>query len=130
VVPSPHILVVDDNQALRENIAEALLLEGYAVEEAGTGAQALELLARDPLPGVVLIDMMMPGMSGRELVEQVRREPRLAALKVVLVSGMSPTREPLQVDAVLGKPFGVADLLRTVERLLRAPPGSPAQPPV
>lgn len=118
-VPAAHrILVVDDNEALRENLVEALELEGYEVQAVASGAAALEALAEDPLPGVVLIDMLMPGMSGPELVAAIRRDPRLAGLKVALVTGVTPTREALAVDAVLGKPFGVADLLGLIERLL------------
>jgi CheY-like chemotaxis protein len=127
-VPSPHrILIVDDNEPLRENISEALELEGYEVDAVGTGQLALVALARDPLPGVVLIDMMMPGMSGKELVVALRREPRLAGLKVVLISGLAPALDALPVDAVLGKPFGVAELLGVVERLLPPTP-QPATP--
>lgn len=120
-----RILVVDDNDALRENISEALELEGYAVEAVATGQAALAALARDPLPGVVLIDMLMPGMSGQDLVAALRRDPRLARLRVVLVSGLAPARDALPVDAVLGKPFGVAELLAVVERLLAAPAPAP-----
>ena len=69
---APRILVVDDNEALRENIAEALELEGYAVTAVGSGARALETLASEPLPAVVLIDVRMPGMSGTELVGRLR----------------------------------------------------------
>jgi CheY-like chemotaxis protein len=127
VPPLHRILVVDDNAALRENISEALELEGYPVEAVAGGRQALEVLARDPLPAVILIDMMMPGMSGRELVAALRGDTRLAPLKIVLVSGMAPARDSLPVDAVLGKPFGVADLLAIVDRLLPARP-QPALP--
>jgi CheY-like chemotaxis protein len=127
VLLTQRILVVDDNDALRENISEALELEGYQVEAVAGGRQALEVLSRDPLPGVVLVDMMMPGMSGRELVAALRGDPRLAPLKIVLVSGLAPARESLPVDATLGKPFGVADLLAIVDRLLPARP-QPAMP--
>ncbi|MCM2333213.1 MAG: response regulator [Anaeromyxobacteraceae bacterium] len=122
-----RILVVDDNDALRENLTEALELEGYAVEAVATGQAALAALDREPLPGAVLIDMLMPGMSGLELVAALRRDPRLARLKVALVSGLPPTREALPVDAVLGKPFGVSELLAVVDRLL-AEAGAPAAP--
>jgi len=123
-----RILVVDDNDALRENLVEALELEGYTVEAVASGAAALVVLASDPLPGVVLIDMLMPGMSGQELVTSIRRDPRLAHLKVALVTGLTPARDAVPVDAVLGKPFGVADLLRVVERLLAAGAAAPATP--
>jgi CheY-like chemotaxis protein len=120
-VPAAHrILVVDDNDALRDNLVEALELEGYRVDAVASGAEALAALERGPLPSVVLVDMLMPGMSGPELVAALRRDPRLAHLKVAMVTGLDPAREALAVDAVLGKPFGVADLLRVVERLLAA----------
>jgi len=126
-VPAANrILVVDDNDALRENLVEALELEGYSVDAVASGTAALGILARDPLPGVVLIDMLMPGMSGQELVTSIRRDPRLAHLKVALVTGLTPAKDHLPVDAVLGKPFGVADLLRVVERLLAAGAAAPA----
>ena len=124
--PPNRILVVDDNQALRENIAEALELDGYQVEGVGSGLLALEVLALDPLPALVLVDMMMPGMSGRDLVEAVRRDPRLARLKIVLISGLAPSSGALPVDAVLGKPFGVARLLEVIERLAPRARPSPA----
>jgi CheY-like chemotaxis protein len=75
---------------------------------------------------VVLVDMVMPGMSGPELGAAVRRDPRLAHLKLALVTGLTPAREALPVDAVLGKPFGVADLLGVVERLLAGAPSATA----
>jgi CheY-like chemotaxis protein len=116
----PRILVVDDNEALRENIAECLEGEGFHVALAADGPGALDQLSRDPLPGVVLIDMMMPGMSGPELVSRIRNEPRLAGLRVVLATGMVPARGAVNVDAVLTKPFGVGELLDTVRPLLHA----------
>ncbi|HET9552160.1 MAG TPA: response regulator [Anaeromyxobacteraceae bacterium] len=116
---APHrILVVDDNDALRENLAECLEGEGYHVAVAGDGRGALASLAQDPLPGVILIDMMMPGMSGPELVSRIRAEPRLAGIPVVLATGMSPARGSIPVDAILQKPFGINELLDTVRPLL------------
>ena len=112
------ILVVDDNDALRENLTEALELEGYAVQAVADGHAALDALRAEPLPGVVIIDMMMPGLSGAELVARIRAEPRLSRLKVLLATGMAPARDALPVDAVLQKPFGVVELLAAVGRLL------------
>jgi CheY-like chemotaxis protein len=114
----PRILVVDDNDALRENIAEALEGEGFAVAVARDGVSALEQLEAEPLPRVVLVDMVMPGMSGLELVTRIRGEPRLAGVRLVLASGLSPPRGTVAADATLTKPFGVAELLATVRPLL------------
>ena len=68
-----RILVVDDNAALRENLAEALQLEGYEVAVAGDGAAALALLAVEPFPSVVVLDLVMPGLDGRELARRLRK---------------------------------------------------------
>ncbi len=116
--PSPHILVVDDNEALRENLVEALELEGYSVVAAADGRGALEHLAAEPPPGVVLLDLMMPGISGRELLSLIRANPRLQAVRVVITTGLSGSRaRVVHADAVLMKPFGVKDLLAVLRKV-------------
>jgi CheY-like chemotaxis protein len=111
----PRILVVDDNDALRENLAECLEDEGYQVLEARDGHGALSILSEDPLPVAVLVDMVMPGMAGAELVARIRGEPRLAGLRLVLSTGMAPPRGTVAADAILVKPFGMADLLAKLQ---------------
>jgi CheY-like chemotaxis protein len=113
-----RILVVDDNADLRENLVECLELEGYSVGAAADASRALALLAVDPLPDLVIIDMMMPGMSGRELVARLRADPRLSALRVVMASGTAHDRAALKVDAVLTKPFGVEQLTAVLRQQL------------
>jgi CheY-like chemotaxis protein len=110
--PLPRILVVDDNEALRENLAEALELEGYAPVTAADGAAALRRLA-DERFDAVLLDLVMPGMDGRELLRRIREEPRLTALRVVVTTGHtgSRARAGVPADAFLHKPFGVRELL-------------------
>jgi CheY-like chemotaxis protein len=120
-MPEPRrILVVDDNADLRENLVECLELEGYSVGAASDGARALALLAADPLPDLIIIDMMMPGMTGRELVARLRADPRLRALRLVLASGTPHDRAALRVDAVLVKPFGVEQLTEVLRQQLEA----------
>ena len=111
-----HILVVEDSAALRENLQEALELEGYRVTVAADGRRALEALAADPRPGVVVADLMMPGMGGRELVERIRAEPLLAGLRVVIATGhpSASVRAGIAADAFLEKPFGVKELLAAI----------------
>jgi CheY-like chemotaxis protein len=116
--------VVDDNDALRENLADCLEAEGFQVAEARSGQGALDHLARGPLPSVILVDQMMPGMTGTELVSRIRTDPRLAGVRLVLATGLAPPRGALHVDAVLTKPFGVAELLEAIR-----PPAVPAGPP-
>ena len=117
MAPDPaRILVVEDNLALRENLQEALELEGFRVTVAADGRRALDALGAEPRPAVVLVDLMMPGMDGRELVERIRAEPNLAGLRVVVATGYSSAkaRAGVQADAFLEKPFGVEELLEAI----------------
>jgi CheY-like chemotaxis protein len=120
-----RILVVDDNDALRENLAEALELEGFEVAVAADGPGALARLGEDPSYAVVLLDLVMPGMDGRAVLERIRDDPRLAALRVVVTTGHSGSRARagLQADGFLTKPFGVRELLAAIRRVgVDAPP--------
>ncbi len=113
-----RILVVDDNEALRENLVEALVLEGYDVASEPDGAAALRRLEREPFEGV-LLDLMMPGMDGREVLARIRQDGRHAQLRVVMTTGYSgpAARAGLPADAFLMKPFGVRELLDALRRV-------------
>jgi two-component system, OmpR family, response regulator MprA len=117
----PRILVVDDNAALRENLAEALEDEGYSVVLAEDGARALAALEQGPLPEVVLLDLMMPKIDGRELVARIRADARWAGVRLVLTSGLSNPEElgGSPVDAFLPKPFSLEHLLGTLQSVRR-----------
>jgi len=117
----PRILVVDDNDALLENLAECLEQEGFHVSVARSGRRALDSLASDPLPRVIIVDQMMPGMTGTELATRIRADPRLAEVRLVLSTGLTPAKGGVPVDAILTKPYGVDDLLGAVRPLLDRP---------
>lgn len=113
-LPSPvRILVVDDNEALRENLAETLQLEGYDVVEAADGPTALARLRQDGSFRAVLLDLSMPGMDGREVLGALRGDPLLEAVRVVVTTGHAGAKASagLAADGFLLKPFGVHELL-------------------
>jgi CheY-like chemotaxis protein len=116
----PRVLVVDDNVSLRENLVECLLIEGYPVDVAADGNAALAALMADPRPDVLVADLMMPGLDGRELVRRIRADPRLASVRIVLTTGHpSPAvRQGIAVDAFLAKPFGVNELLAAIRKAM------------
>jgi len=118
----PHILVVDDDAALLENMAECLSGEGFEVSVARDAATALARLELDPRPALVIIDQLMPGMTGTELMALIRGRPALAGVRLVLVSGLPPARGggDGDADAVLEKPFGVEELIGTLRAQLAA----------
>ena len=125
-VAGPRVLVVDDDDAIRECISEVLRDEGYEVICAGNGAQALDVLEQGGAggaPGLVLLDLMMPVMSGWEVLERMQESARLSQVPVVVVSAMCAPG----VCAHLGKPVDIEILLRTVARFARASAAPPSR---
>jgi DNA-binding response OmpR family regulator len=113
------VLVVDDEQDLLSAVSGVLGDEGYDVIECSDGAQALEYLAGER-PDAALIDVMMPGMSGLELVERMRKNPRLQGLPIVMMSAVD-TLDVSGADLAgfLKKPFQLKRLLDTIRTVSR-----------
>lgn len=115
-----RVLLVDDDPDALELAAETLIFEGWEVSRAASGREALALAA-DAAPDVMVIDLQMPRMDGRELCEIVRRDPALARTRILVVSGADDARwiaAECHADGAVTKPFA-PDLLRTeVRRLL------------
>jgi CheY-like chemotaxis protein len=116
MVSHAYVLVVDDDEAIRDVVAEVLREEGYEVECAENGEQALAAM-RAARPSVVLLDLMMPVMSGWELLEHVQADRDLAPIPIVVVSAMAAPG----VQEHLQKPLDLDRLLTTVERMCAAP---------
>ena len=114
-------LVVDDSKTIRTIIRRILIGVGYEVLEAGDGAQAMEVLAADKSAiGLVLADWNMPVMNGLELVKQIRQDPELASLKVMMVTTeteMSQMASALEAGAneYIMKPFTKDILIEKLE---------------
>lgn len=111
----PTILIVDDDPAIRKMLVEMLSLEGYPTETATNGQEALDMLAHSG-PRVILLDLLMPVVDGRGVVQALEREPQARAMhKVILVSAnhnLEGARD-LNPDGILAKPFTL-DALVTV----------------
>jgi CheY-like chemotaxis protein len=116
--PRKTILLVEDDLDIRDVVQEVLEEQGHDVVPARTGRQALEFLALDSQspPDVVILDLMMPIMTGWQVLETIRRSPQLADIPVVVVTAATQDR-PLGAQAFLRKPFDISDLLETIRRL-------------
>jgi CheY-like chemotaxis protein len=128
LVRRARVLLVEDDALIRENLGEILLLEGYEVVPAIDGLHALELLREQPAPDLVITDLQMPRANGWVLAMELRREPRLAKLPLVVISGVHDSRSAggfLGASATFQKPFDVPEFLDTLERLLDAPETNP-----
>jgi chemosensory pili system protein ChpA (sensor histidine kinase/response regulator) len=120
VAQAPLVLVVDDSLTVRRVTQRLLVREGYRVTVAKDGLDALEKLA-DELPVVVLSDIEMPRMDGFDLVRNLRADPRLNALPVIMITSRIAQKHrdhaaELGVDHYLGKPYSEDDLLGLVAR--------------
>jgi two-component system, chemotaxis family, chemotaxis protein CheY len=127
-----HVLIVEDDRDLRELLTVALESEGHTVRTAENGVEALVRLQFDARPDVILLNLVLPAMTGGEVLEAIRRDPRLDGVPVVLITGAPvPVEMGRAVDAVLAKPFGLEQLRETVEELLaRRVPPAPTPPPM
>jgi CheY-like chemotaxis protein len=104
------VLIVDDNADLRTSLADVLELEGWHTLQAANGADALRALARDHAPDVIVLDLLMPVMDGRQFLSALRADPSRAGMPVVIMTGTVP-RDDLGVAAVLEKPFELSPFL-------------------
>ena len=113
------ILIVEDDFDVREALAETLRDEGYDVDCAGDGEQALQDLRRGARPGLILLDLTMPRMSGAEFRMVQKVDPKLNGVPVVLLSAdgrMEEKARMLEADGAIRKPIDLDVLIATIER--------------
>ena len=125
-----RVLLVEDEADLRASVAFAARRAGYQVTEAGTGAEALAAVATAPPPDVVVLDVMLPDLSGVEVCRRLRADRRTADCGIVMLTARTE-----EFDRVLGfesgaddyvtKPFSMRELLLRIEALLRRTMRSP-----
>jgi CheY-like chemotaxis protein len=115
------VLVVDDEPVLRTIVREILHEEGYAVIEAADGRVMLEMMAKER-PDLVLMDVMMPGIDGREAYRQLRLHPEHRDVPVVMLSaGVRPIKLDPSIAGFMAKPFDISQLVELVVRLIGHP---------
>ena len=110
------VLVVDDDEDARESLREAVEMIGCSVVTAASGREALDLL-EDRRPCLMVLDLMMPGMSGAQVMEAMRRRPALDAMRVVIATS-APDCAPKGVP-VIAKPIDLDTIWAWVRRNCR-----------
>src|SRR5512146_3180553 len=111
-----RILVVDDEPMVRDTLAQVLADEGYMVDIAVDGEDALDRV-QQARPDAILLDLMMPGMNGRQFLQALRNEPAYAQVPVLImpaVHGLEVNLATIGASEVVEKPFQVEDLLNKV----------------
>jgi two-component system phosphate regulon response regulator PhoB len=127
----PLILVVDDEPDIVDTLAYNLQQEGYRTRTAALGADAVRAAKERPLPDLVLLDLMLPDITGNEVCRQLRSDEALRRIPVIML-----TAKDAEIDRVVGfevgaddyvtKPFSVRELLLRVRAVLRRASESPA----
>ncbi|HMI85801.1 MAG TPA: response regulator [Polyangiaceae bacterium] len=113
------VLIVDDEPGLCESLRDFLEDEGYAVSTAANGAEALHLLEGAELPCIMILDLIMPVVTGNEVYDTVRKDPRLANIPIV-VSTSDPSRAPAGA-VIMKKPINLERLLGAVRSHCHVP---------
>lgn len=122
-VAQPHVLIVEDEPAQREVLAYNLEAEGFRVSQAEDGEEGLLLLAEDP-PDVVVLDWMLPSVSGIEVCRRVKMDPKLRGMGVIMLSAKSEDVDKVRgletgADDYVAKPYSMSELMARVRSQLR-----------
>jgi diguanylate cyclase (GGDEF)-like protein len=112
------ILIVDDNVKTRKMLCRHLIKMGYEVSEAESGQIALEII-RDELPEVVLLDVMMPDMTGFEVCQQLRKTPQYELIYIIILTALTDNEYKIEcldqgADDYVTKPFDISELLARI----------------
>jgi CheY-like chemotaxis protein len=122
------VMIIEDEEDAAELFAEMMRVSGFRVIKTSRSEPALEIMSASQ-PDVIVLDIMMPGVSGLDILQQMRRDPSLAGIPVVVVSARSmPADIKISMEAgassYLTKPVGYFDLKNAVERLLGSAPSA------
>ncbi|WP_374645811.1 response regulator transcription factor [Tabrizicola sp.] len=123
IAPHPaRILVVEDEDNIATALEYLITREGYCHDRVASGAEALSRI-RDTRPNLVLLDVMLPEVSGYEICESIRTDPALSGIKVLMMTARGSAVErrkglALGADGFITKPFELKDLRAEVRRLL------------
>ena len=117
-----YILVVEDDEALREGLADALLLEGYRVESAENGQTALRILKAGLRPCLILLDLMMPVMDGWTFRKELTKDPALADIPVVVMTAASAAAaRGVATHTTLWKPLQMETVVNVIQQHCPSP---------
>jgi CheY-like chemotaxis protein len=111
--PAAQILIVEDDVGSRRALTNVLQDRGYRVAAVGTISDALDLLDRDPLPQLIVLDLMLPDMEGWDFRHKQKKDPRIAGIPVI---GVSAVGKLVDVEYSFRKPLDYDQLLAAVER--------------
>jgi CheY-like chemotaxis protein len=125
------ILIVEDHPTMRSAMRAVLQTSGYELREAADGPGALQAI-QERVPDVMFLDLHMPGVSGEDVLRQIKENPATAGIKIIVVTAQGEDIKKrvfeLGADAYFQKPYSPEGLLQAVEDVLSGAPEAPAVP--
>ncbi|MGQ0657416.1 MAG: phosphate regulon transcriptional regulator PhoB [Chromatiales bacterium] len=120
---STQILIVDDEPAIRQMLQFTLSVEGFRCREAGTADEASDVIATGP-PDLILLDWMLPGVSGLDFARRLKRDPRTQTIPIIMLTARDEETDKVRgldsgADDYVTKPFSNQELLARVRAVLR-----------
>ena len=117
-MPDWKVLIVDDEKDFVSTLAERLRLRGICADEAPSGEDALAMIAADP-PQVVVLDIMMPGMSGLDVLKRIKAD--YPHIQVILLTGLGTKKEGIDLGAMdcLIKPLQIEELIDKINKAVQ-----------
>ena len=121
--PSARVLVVEDDEHIRDLVALHLRLEGFEAVPAGDGTEGLKLARSEPFD-LMILDVMLPGLDGITMTRAIRREPQLREVPILMLTARREESDKVDglesgADGYLTKPFGIREFMARVRALLR-----------
>lgn len=110
------VLIIEDEYTIRETLREALEIEGYSVLTAEHGKEGLNILRSHPAPNLILLDMMMPIMSGDEFLDRIALEPAHSRIPVIIISATADEKTIKGAKAFVKKPPDLEALLGMIQK--------------
>ena len=114
MLSAQYILIVEDDESIRDVFRLALEMDGYAVQIAGNGQEALEILGSHTKPCLILLDLMMPVMNGWEFAAVLEEKEALASIPIVVVTAFAEMSKGIKALGFIKKPIELKTLLETV----------------
>ena len=111
----PMILLVEDDEDIRETLSEILRSEGFDIEAVANGQEAMVFLNRRH-PCIILLDLMMPVMNGWQVIDAIRRDPLLQNVPFCILSAIADSAAPGDAECVIQKPVNLTKLIQVVRR--------------
>ena len=109
------VLLVDDDEDVRDALGDLLKLRGFNLKIAGNGLEALQLLQNDGIPCVILLDLVMPVMDGWQFLKRLQSSPSLSSIPVVVISAHAASNPPTGVNRIIAKPVDTDALYAAVD---------------